>query len=516
MNHSRRASIALFGLILLAFAAGCGGGEKPAPKILVVGLDGATFDLMTPWMEQGYLPRLKALRDGGTWGTLQSVIPPLSPPAWTTAFTGVNPGQHGIYDFFRLDPDSMIALSETAAGRRVPALWTLLSDEGRTVGIVNIPMTDPPDPVNGFLIAGLPHPDTTGYAYPPELEADLHRRGYRLDRMGEALIEGQEGALEEEILDTFRRRRDTALALGAQHPDLDLTWVVFTGTDRMQHFFWKFMEKEHPFHDAALAPRYGDSILKLYRELDAAVGALVDQAQAQADKEGRELAVIVLSDHGFCGVHRAFRPQSFLRNPADGKAPITSAYSLETNATLLYVPVQGRERNATLTQEEHDGVVDDILARVLAARDPEGGASPVIFGARRENVYHGRYADKAPDLVFLARPPYYLINEEGDKEPFGTPAFSFSAHHEIHGILIASGPMFGKGHLEGRQGLLDIAPTVMYLAGLAVPGYMEGDVLTPLFTPEYAKAHPVVREAGDARETGDEDRERIKAVPYVQ
>jgi predicted AlkP superfamily phosphohydrolase/phosphomutase len=141
-------------------------------------------------------------------------------------------------------------------------------------------------------------------------------------------------------------------------------------------------------------------------------------------------------------------------------------------------------------------VVDDILARVLAARDPEGGASPVLFGARREDVYRGRYVDKAPDLVFLARPPYYLINEEGDKEPFGTPAFSFSAHHEIHGILIASGPMFGKGHLEGRQGLIDITPTLMYLAGLSVPGYMEGDVLTPLFAPEYAKAHPVVREAG--------------------
>jgi hypothetical protein len=76
--------------------------------------------------------------------------------------------------------------------------------------------------------------------------------------------------------------------------------------------------------------------------------------------------------------------------------------------------------------------------------------------------------------------------------------------------------MFGKGHLEGRQGLIDISPTLMYLAGLAVPGYMEGDVLTPLFTPEYAKAHPVAREAGEARETGDEDRERIKAVPYVQ
>ena len=298
MKHHRRVSTALFGLILLVLAAGCGGGEKPAPKILVVGLDGATFDLMTPWMEAGYLPRMKALRDGGAWGTLQSVIPPLSPPAWTTAFTGVNPGQHGIYDFFRLDPDSMIALSETAAGRRVPALWTLLSDDGRKVGVANIPMTDPPDPVNGFLIAGLPHPDTTGYAYPPQVEADLHRRGYRLDRMGEALIEGRRAR--------WRRRSSTRTTAAvtprwrwAQRTPISIDRAVFTGTDRMQHFFWKFMEKDHPFYDAALTPRLRRQHPQALPRIDAAVGALVDQAQAQADKEGRELAVIVLSDHGF-------------------------------------------------------------------------------------------------------------------------------------------------------------------------------------------------------------------------
>jgi predicted AlkP superfamily phosphohydrolase/phosphomutase len=512
MIHRRTA---LFTLAFALSVAGCGR-ETPPPKVLVIGLDGATWDLLTPWIDAGELPRLRSLRDGGVWGTLLSVVPPFSPPAWTSATTGVNPGVHGIFDFYRLDPDSMIAYSETAASRRVPAVWTLLSENGKKVGVLNIPMTDPPDPVNGFHVAGMPHPDSLGFAYPPELEEQLHRQGYRLDRMGEFLEEGHEDDLKDEIFDTFRRRRREALALGEAHPDLDLYWVVFTGTDRVQHFFWKFMEEDHPYYDPELAGRYGDTILEFYREADAAIGDLIDQAGAQAAGQGRELAVIVLSDHGFYGVQRAFRPQSFLRNPPDGKPPITIAYSLEDNASLLYVPQKGRERGATLTPEEQDEVVDDILARILEVRDPESGESPVLLGARREDLYRGRYVDKAPDLVFIPRRPYYFIGEEGDKDPFGTPAFSFSGHHDPRGIIIAWGKMFGRGKLEGRLSLLDVSPTLMYLAGETVAGYMEGEVRVELFTEEALRRNPVRRDESEARPAGSDDLERLEAIPYLQ
>jgi predicted AlkP superfamily phosphohydrolase/phosphomutase len=227
------------------------------------------------------------------------------------------------------------------------------------------------------------------------------------------------------------------------------------------------------------------------------------------------VAVLVVSDHGFYGVHRAFRPQSYLRHPPPGIDPVTDAYSLETNASLISVPVRGRERGATRAPSDHDAVVDRVLERMRAATDPEGGAQPVLFGTRREDIYRGRYVDKAPDLILLARHPYYLINEAGDKDPFGTPGFSFSGHHDLRGILIASGPMFGRGRLEGRQGLMDLAPTVLYLAGVTVPGYMEGRVLEPIFRNPYLAAHPVRVDTTGARETGGTP-EMIEAIPYVQ
>jgi predicted AlkP superfamily phosphohydrolase/phosphomutase len=508
----RPALLALLPLLLLLPACG---GEEPPPRILVLGLDGATFDLLDPWLEAGDLPHLAALRDGGVSGDLLSVIPPLSPPAWSTAATGVNPGAHGVFDFFRLDPDSTVAYAVTGDSRRVPGVWSLFSDAGRRAGILNIPVTDPPDPIDGYAVAGFPHPDTTGWAHPPELEDRLRADGYQLDELNQVLRDGEERAFADHMLHGLRARRAAAETLLREYPDLDLHWIVFTATDRAQHFFWRFMEEEHPFHDPALAGEFGGFLHDLWVEVDDAVGSLVAIAREQAAADGRDLAVLVISDHGMAPVHRAFRPQSFLRHPPDGSEPITEAYSLENDASILYVPKHGRERNATLSEGEHDRMADEVVRRILAARDPEGGAAPALFGARSEDIYTGRYTALAPDIVFLWREPYYFVNEAGDKDPFGTPKFTFSAHHAPAGIVIAHGPMFRRGTVEGRQSLLDIAPTLLHLGGLPVAGYMEGAVLTPFLDPAWLEAHPVAVDGSEAREVGS-DEEGMRAIPYLQ
>lgn len=495
----------------MLIAAACGRETRP-PKVLVIGLDGATWDLVQPWIDEGRLPRLAALREEGAHGTLFSVLPCLSPPAWTSAVTGVNPGRHGIYDFYRLDPDSNVAYQETGRSRRVPALWTLLSEEGRRVGFVNVPMSDPPDPVDGFLVSGFPHPDTVDIAYPPELEARLHREGYLLDRIGEVLTDGEEAALRDEIVNTFRARRRITRALLEEHPDLDVAWMVFTGTDRVQHFFWKFMDPENPHFDAEKAKIFGSVIPDLYGEVDAAVGDLVDVARAQAAAVKRELAILVMSDHGFAPVRRVFRPQSFLRDPPGGLAPIPHTYSIDTNGAVLHVDAAAARR---MTPEEYDAMTGEVVRRILAAEDPETGLKPALLGGTRRDLFRGRYVDKAPDIVFQPRAPYTFIHEAGDKEHFGTPEISFSGHHDLRGMLIAVGPMFRRGAVEGQASLMDMAPTVLYLAGLPVPGYMEGDVVSGWLTRERLDRLPVRRDDREAREQ-EGDAETFKAIPYIQ
>lgn len=132
---------------------------KPiANKVMVIGLDGATFRVIDPLVARGELPGLARLMAGGTRGTLESTLPPLSPTAWASFITGKNPGKHGIFDFLRRRPGSYEFLPVNGASIRARTLWSRLSEGGVRVGVVNVPMTYPPPPVNGFIISGMDSP----------------------------------------------------------------------------------------------------------------------------------------------------------------------------------------------------------------------------------------------------------------------------------------------------------------------------------------------------------------------
>ena len=271
--------------------AGCSSG--PSPKLFVIGLDGATWDLIEPWIEAGELPNLKALRDESAWGTMNSVIPYLSPPAWTSAVTGVNPGRHGIYDFQRKipDPDGAVRIvNETAKSRRSPPIWNMVRGSGLRVGIVNIPMTDPPDEVNGVMIGGMPHLDQDGYAYPDELEAEIEADGYLTDAMSMKLPEGEEDAVFQQYWDTLQERWKLVRRLYTE-AEYDLFWVVFTGTDRMQHNsefdLWPGLrqwETTNPANPSGFASEAYDAALVLLREA-------TNLEEYQAALEATQLAV---------------------------------------------------------------------------------------------------------------------------------------------------------------------------------------------------------------------------------
>ena len=125
-------------------------------KVLVIGLDGATFDLIKPWVDMGYLPTLARLLREGAHGELSSTIPPMTAPAWTSFSTGVNPGNHGLYDWIARDEGTYSFSPTTALNCKAPTIYSLLSDAGRRVCTLNVPMTYPPLPVNGAVISGLP------------------------------------------------------------------------------------------------------------------------------------------------------------------------------------------------------------------------------------------------------------------------------------------------------------------------------------------------------------------------
>src|SRR5256885_3351702 len=120
------------------------------PRLLIVGLDAATFDLICPWIEEGKLPNLAALMKNGAWGRLASILPPITPPAWTSFMTGKNPGKHGIFHFVETEYGGYATTCEKATTRRSPTVRKTFSSSGFSPGTPNTTISFPPDPLARF------------------------------------------------------------------------------------------------------------------------------------------------------------------------------------------------------------------------------------------------------------------------------------------------------------------------------------------------------------------------------
>ena len=148
-----------------------------ARRVLIIGLDGATFDVLGPMIERGRMPNLAAIIREGASGVLNSTQPPITPAAWTTFMTGKGPGRHGIVDFERYDVRTNRLTFNSTMEIREKTFWDILSEKGFRVGSINLPMTYPPKRVNGFMISGFDAPSMEAeFTYPRDLKDEILRR----------------------------------------------------------------------------------------------------------------------------------------------------------------------------------------------------------------------------------------------------------------------------------------------------------------------------------------------------
>ena len=490
--------------------------------MLVIGLDGATFDVMDSLLAEGALPNLAALRDRGVTATLTTVLPAESPPAWTSAITGVNPGKHNIFDFFHMSRTGSQALLTSALDRRARPVWHFLNEAGYRTGIMNIPLTFPPDRVDGFFISGFPYGSaTTGFTYPAELEATLGE--YPLDLFGESLPpKGREGLLLAHFRHTMDRQAEEAERLLTSQK-WDLFWVVFTGTDKVQHFFWKFADPKNPEYDPAGAMQFGTAIRDVFVRVDAIIGELVAKAGPGVD-------VIVMSDHGFGPIHRELRLTNWLRDEgfikADSTGGITEvdAFPPGPFTGLLRVNVKGRDWQGQVEPgAPAEAVRDRLMARLDSLVEPESGEKFVQRMYTREELYSGPYTKNAPDIVFVESPTFFVgRGTPGDSAAFGNPSFTFSGFHRPEGILVAAGPRFRKDSARKEESILDVAPTLYWLFDVDMPSDLDGVVMDGLVKVDSLKSRPPrvgTEEAVIAptdTTSNEADREVLKSLGYVQ
>jgi predicted AlkP superfamily phosphohydrolase/phosphomutase len=401
-------------------------------RVVVIGLDGATFTLLKPWMEAGALPHLKSLIDGGVHGPLASSIPPATLPAWQCFMTGKNPGKLGIAGFFERRPDGYEGTLVGTVGDEGETLWELLSRQGKRVAVLNVPFTTPPKGFNGVMVGGFTTPPSRKreFFYPEGLCEEIEAKfgEYRMDlKTPPLLLINRSESLIEEFLEDCEHLSEHQFQVAAEildRQEFDVVMFYQLVPDRIQHRLWYLLDESHPWYDAASARRFSDRIVAYYRRLDEQIAHLVQ-------KVGAEPTVMILSDHGFGPISKGIdlnswllrenyiriksRPLSRLKfllwklgwgpssfvttclrrslNWSVVKRWLTKTYTAKTSPNLQ-AELGRLAKWLFLSRDDIDWsrtkaycLTGPGLIRInLAGREPEGSVSPEAYAALREEI----------------------------------------------------------------------------------------------------------------------------------
>jgi predicted AlkP superfamily phosphohydrolase/phosphomutase len=429
---------------------------NPNRRVLVIGLDAATFDLIDPWTAEGHLPNLARLMSTGSRGRLASTLQPVTAPAWVTFMTGVNQGKHGLYDFVRRRPNGYDLEVTNASHIGAPTIFEIASRAGRHVVSVNVPYTFPPSQINGVMIGGPFTTTVTRDLVSPPTYFDVLKTvvpDYFILPDYDPRAADPLAAFASKLLEEVELRERLGLYLMQTEP-WDLFAIVFMATDEAQHSYWSCIDAPS---DSPLSP-YRHVIRDVYQRIDQAIGAFL--AQVAADGSQRETVVVILSDHGagalrwminlnqwlaeagylsfrtdhsplmwlraygakrLAYLYRRYAParvREFIRTRLGARgfsrvkgelesAVLTSmvnwkqthAYSIGAGGNI-FINLQGREPAGIVQPEtEYERLRHAIAQTLLTLCDPETGRPVIRRVYRREELYHGPFASQSPDLV---------------------------------------------------------------------------------------------------------------------
>ncbi|HEV2592627.1 MAG TPA: alkaline phosphatase family protein [Gaiellaceae bacterium] len=455
-------------------------------RVVIVGLDCAEPSLVfDEWLDE--LPNLRSLVEGGTWGRLRSVVPPITVPAWSCMMSSRTPGDLGIYGFRNRSDHSYDGLYiANGSAVKEPRLWDLLTRAGRSSIVLGVPGTYPVRPLKGAMVSCFLTPSTkSDYTFPPSLRSEVERvvGEYLFDCTDFRTLDRDD--LLAQVYTMTDRRFALAEHLLETHP-WDLFAMVEMGTDRMHHAFWKDMDPAHRKHDPD-GP-YRDAIRLYYHHVDRLLGGLL----SHVDEDDH---VFVVSDHGAKRMDGGVRVNEWLRQQGylvtlsepDGVASLdevgvdwarTTAWAEGGYYSRVFLNVAGREPQGLIAPEDVTRVRSELAAGLAAIPDDAGndmGTSvhvpedlyPTVNGIPPDLIVHfGDLFWRAVGTVGGDEGLYTFDNDTGPDD----------ANHAQHGILIARGPNVPRGERHGMD-ILDVAPTVLSLLGMATPATMRGSAL---------------------------------------
>jgi len=458
-----------------------------AKKVLVIGLDSTPHELIFDEMPDR-LPNLKRLMDAGRYGKLNSSIPAITIPAWSVMLTSKNPGRLGFYGFRNRKGHSYDELwIANSNAVREPRVWDVLSAAGKRSIVVGVPQTYPPKKLNGEMVTSFLTPDTTcEYTYPKELAEEIKKV------VGDYMLDAEEFRTE----DKARLLRDIH-AMTAQHMALvrhmmatrawDFFMFVEMGPDRIQHGFWKFHDPKHRRYERGHALE--NAIRDYYVFLDGEIGKMLELID-------EETAVLVVSDHGAQRMEGSICINDFLiergwltlRERPSGITrlkdlkvdwPRTKAWGWGGYVSRVFLNVKGREAEGAVAPADYERTRDELAALIKAIPDEKG--RPLKTQCFKPNeIYSHEHIDRAPDLIVYFDDLYWRATEDVGHDSiwsFETEVGPDDAMHAQHGMYILAYPGARGGVRDDTANLIDGAPTILDLMGVAIPDDMEGRTL---------------------------------------
>jgi predicted AlkP superfamily phosphohydrolase/phosphomutase len=367
-------------------------------KVVILGLDGVSFTLLHDFMKRGYMPNLASIVKDGTLTQMHTTIPDLSAVAWTSLFTGKDPGGHGIFGFTHINPRTYEVYATDSTHIMCGCLWDLLGIWGKRSVIINVPATYPARPIGGILVAGFVATDLKRAVYPKATYEYLKGMEYRLD-VDTSKVRDSKDYFAENLWGTLKKRI-SAIWHFWETENWDLFMAVLTETDRINHFLWDAWDNEqHPYHEF---------FVDYYKKIDRFLGNLYDRCLSLGSEY--PVSFMMLSDHGFTRakgevyIDYWLKEQGLLACDCPTKIDgATTVFALDQGR--IYINHANQYAKGGIDGKSYDRLRWELFENLSELRQK----TPFFKGVfRKEDLYTGTVSENVPDLVLLPESGFVL------------------------------------------------------------------------------------------------------------
>jgi len=515
--------------------------------VVVLGLDGAALGVIDEWVDAGELPNLRRIRDEGVYEPMDACLPPVTSPNWKCYATGRNPGEFGIFWWQNVDFRNGRFRYPSERKFETPEIWDYLNEDGKSAGVVNLPLQYPPREIDEFTIAGGPDAENDDYANPATLETRLEDEYDWRVRASTSINERGMDAVDE-IIDLIGLRFEVAADLFEER-ELEFLHVTTFHINQLQHFLGR--------HERTLEGwKRIDDGLGRFLETDANVLLMSDHGSAEIEqifhvntwleREGfleldlneavtgtfdrlgltRQRVRAVVNTLGIADALKRVVPDVMVNSLPGESGGIKQAYAtdmIDWEASEAVASGQGPiYLNPDLNGDERERVIERITDGLESLALPGSDTPTVRTVHRGEEVYSGRFAEEAPDLVVDQGPGVHIDGDFGGEDLYRELG-EWSMLNARAGIFMAHGPDIDRTGLAERPTILDLAPTVLHLLDCPVPETLEGRIVTEMFAdgspPARRDAERVAPGRFDVGMRGDSDEqaleERLSDLGYL-